>query len=219
MLTRTTENYLKALYYLHQQSPEISITDLGNEMGVSKPTANNMVKRLQEQGWVNYQKYKPLTLNDKGVIEAAIIIRKHRLAEMFLSKVMNFGWEEVHDIAEELEHIKSESFFERMDQILGFPTHDPHGSPIPDKEGNITPHNYQLLTQIKPGAKVEIKALRDSSLTLIGYLNKKDIALGITMEVHDIEKFDNSMILSYGKHSKVVLTETVCNSLYVEVLK
>lgn len=216
MPTQTKENYLKALYYLHQKSTDISITDLGKEMEVSKPTVNDMVKKLQTKGWVKYAKYKPIRLSNQGLREATFIIRKHRLSEMFLNQVMGFGWEEVHDMAEEMEHLQSESFFERMDEILGFPTKDPHGSPIPDKNGNFVKPEYKLLSQMNAGTKVVLKALRESSTEFIKYLNKKEIKLGLKIAIHQLEAFDKSMTVSYGTHSNVVLSYSVCNKLLVE---
>ncbi len=219
MPTQTKENYLKALYYLHQESVDISITDLGKQMDVSKPTVNAMVKKLQEQGWVNYVKYKPIRLTEQGVIQAALIIRRHRLSEMFLKQVMGFGWEEVHDMAEEMEHLKSDLFFDRMDEILGFPTVDPHGSPIPDKNGNFTKPEHKLLSQIEPGRKVVLKALRESSTEFLLYLNKKEINLGLEIEVLHVEPFDQSMSVRYGTQSEVVLSQAVCNKLLVQTVK
>ena len=218
MPTQTKENYLKALYYLHQKDEDISITNLGKELGVSKPTVNDMVKKMQAKGWVKYEKYKPLHLTKQGLKEAAIIIRKHRLSEMFLSKVMGFGWEEVHDMAEEMEHLKSERFFDRMDEILGFPTKDPHGSPIPDKNGNFVKPDYKLLSQVGPGNEVVLRALRESSTDFINYLNNKEIKLGITISIRQVESFDKSMMVSYNNHEDVVLSHTVCNGLLVEQL-
>ena len=116
-------------------------------------------------------KYKPLKLTKQGLKEATLIIRKHRLSEMFLNQVMGFGWEEVHDMAEEMEHLKSESFFDRMDELLGFPKKDPHGSPIPDKNGNFVKPNYKLLSQVNIGKKVALRALRESSTEFINFLN------------------------------------------------
>ena len=141
MPTKTKENYLKAIYFLDLKKNNISITDISLKMNVSKPTTNNMVKKMEEKGWVIYEKYKPIKLTSKGKKLGALIVRKHRLTEMFLSQVMSFGWEEVHDIAEEIEHIHSEIFFDRMDELLGFPTTDPHGSPIPDKKGKFNKPN------------------------------------------------------------------------------
>ncbi|MDE0793757.1 MAG: metal-dependent transcriptional regulator, partial [SAR324 cluster bacterium] len=155
MQTQTNENYLKAIYFLSQENIDVSITELSKKMRVSKPTVNNMVKKMQEKGWLHYEKYKPIKLTVKGKRLGALIVRRHRLTEMFLSQIMGFGWEEVHDIAEEIEHISSTLFFDRMDEILGFPTLDPHGSPIPDKKGKVVAVNYLNLAHIKEGQKVK----------------------------------------------------------------
>lgn len=216
MATQTKENYLKALYHLHKNDPKISITDLGNELEVSKPTANDMVKKLQTAGWVKYTKYKPLELTEKGRKAAALIIRKHRLSEMFLSEIMGFGWEEVHDVAEQIEHIKSDVFFDRMDELLGYPSKDPHGSPIPDKEGNVATSDYVRLAALQPGEKGEVKALRSTSKEFLEYLNKYEIALGTSLTVLEVEAFDKSMVVVYHNHDKEVLSASVCNRLLVE---
>jgi DtxR family Mn-dependent transcriptional regulator len=153
MPTQTKENYLKAAYFLAQKGSDITITDLSKVMEVSTPTVNNMVKKMEKKGWVLYQKYKPILLTDQGHKEAALIVRKHRLAEMYLTQIMGFGWEEVHEIAEEMEHLPTESLFDRMDEILGFPTTDPHGSPIPNKDGVIAIKELINLSELKEGAK------------------------------------------------------------------
>ena len=216
MPTQTIENYLKALYYLHQKDEKISLSHLGEEMGVSKPTANGMVKRLEAKGWIKYEKYKPLQLTDKGLKLAAIIVRKHRLSEMFLTRIMHFGWEEVHDIAEDLEHVDSEIFFDRMDELLGFPGTDPHGSPIPDKDGNFVVTNYKRLSQIEERKKVVLKALKSSSTDFLLFLNKKSLTLGAKITVEQKEEFDKSVTISYGKNKGIVLSDAVCNRLLVE---
>ena len=216
MPTQTKENYLKALYYLHQKSKAISITDLGKEMDVSKPTANDMVKKLQTKGWVKYERYKPLAFTEKGIKEASQIIRKHRLSEMFLTQIMGIGWEKVHEIAEELEHLKSELFFDRMDELLGFPSVDPHGSIIPDKEGNFTKRNLTPLAKVEAGKTFTIKALGDSSVDFLLYLNKKQIHLGLEIKVQEIEPFDNSVTVIYAPVGTRVLSQSVCNRLLVD---
>ncbi len=218
MPTQTKENYLKAIYFINQKSKEISLTELSNKMSVSKPTVNNMVKKMEIKGWLSYEKYKPIKLTPKGKKMGALIVRKHRLTEMFLSQVMGFGWEEVHDIAEEIEHISSNIFFDRMDEILGFPTIDPHGSPIPDKNGNLVKVDYLKLSEINEGQKVKLCGLTNSSQELLLYLNKKKIKLGTELIVYQIEVFDNSFEVSLNDHSKVFLTNEVCQSLLVEEL-
>lgn len=218
MPTQTKENYLKVLYYMNQKSDAISISELSTEMEVSKPTVNDMVKKLQKRGWVIYERYKPLKLSKEGKRMASLVIRKHRLAEMFLFKIMGFGWEEVHDMAEEIEHLKCDKFFDRMDELLGFPTVDPHGSPIPDKDGNFAKPNYKLLSQIQEGQKVVLKALRDSSTDFLLFLNKKEIRLGIEISIHQLEVFDKSLTVSYGDFAEVTLTHSVSNRLLVEIV-
>ncbi len=216
MATQTKENYLKAILFLSKDSEGVSITDLSETMNVSKPTVNSMVKKLQEKDWIKYEKYKPLVLTSKGRKEAGLIIRKHRLSEMFLSKIMGFGWEEVHDIAEEIEHLKSKSLFDRMDEILGFPTKDPHGSPIPDKNGKITPTNFQNLLSVSVGQKIQLRGLTSSSKDLLIYLNKKQIKLGTVFTVLDIEDFDKSFELKLENGNVVNLSHSVSQCLLVE---
>jgi len=216
MPTQTKENYLKAIFSISQQKDSISITELATMMNVSKPTANSMVKKMMEKGWVNYEKYKPISLTKKGEKEAALIVRKHRLAEMFLSKIMDFGWEEVHDIAEEMEHLHSEKLFDRMDEILGFPTSDPHGSPIPKKTGKIEDPKYINLTTLKVGESAKLCGLSNSSKGLLLFLNKKNISLGTVLKIQQIEEFDNSFDILIKDKDSVMLTYDVCKCLLVE---
>jgi DtxR family Mn-dependent transcriptional regulator len=219
MATNVKENYLKAIYYLDREDPNIALSDLSKEMGVSIPTVNSMVKRLQEEKWVVYQKYKPLKLTAKGRKRAALIIRKHRLTEMFLEKFMGFGWEEVHDIAEEIEHVRIEKFFDRMDELLGFPAMDPHGSPIPDKDGNIKPRDFMALSAAKAGEIVRICALKESSQEFLHYLNRQQIKLGTVMEVLRIEEFDKSVQVQLKEQANpMVLSADVSSRLLVDVL-
>lgn len=215
MPTQVNENYLKALYYLHIKNPEISLTELGQVLEVSKPTVNEMVKKMHRQGWLAYEKYKPLKLTVAGKRQAALVIRKHRLSEMFLSEIMGFGWEEVHEMAEEIEHLRTEKLFDRMDELLGFPTTDPHGSPIPDREGNFSKLDYQALSQARVGDKLVIKALRNSASDFLVYLNKKEISLGLEITIDQVEVFDKSLIVSYGTHKNIVLSHSVASCLLV----
>lgn len=218
MATQTKENYLKAIYFLDQKTEKVSITALGQEMNVSKPTVNNMIKKLDAQGWIKYEKYKPIQLTQEGKLAAAMIIRKHRLTEMFLVKIMGFGWEEVHDIAEEVEHLKAQTFFDRMDEILGFPTTDPHGSPIPDREGNVRSSNLIQLSQVEAGQVAELKAIGDSSVDLLLLLNEKEVSLGTQFSISKIEAFDKTMYVTYGDKKTQTLSHEVCKRLMVELV-
>ena len=215
MPTQTKENYLKAIFSISQEKNVVTISELAQLMGVSKPTVNSMVKKMKEKEWIIYEKYKPLKLTSKGKKVAALIIRKHRLTEMFLATIMDFGWEEVHEIAEEMEHLQSTKLFDRMDEILGFPTKDPHGSPIPDKSGKIANPNYLNLTVLKIGESGKLCGITNSSRELLMYLNKKKIKLGSILKVREIEEYDKSTEVLIAKGSTVVLTQNVCKCLLV----
>lgn len=218
MPTQTKENYLKAIYFLESRNQKVTITELGKEMDVSKPTVNNMIKKLTANGWIKYEKYKPIKLTKRGKIDASLIIRKHRLTEMFLVKIMGFGWEEVHDIAEEMEHLKTESLFDRMDEILGYPSTDPHGSPIPNKQGEYHRESYKIMSSISVGKEVILKAVGDSSVSLLTMLNDKDITLGTRFEIIRIEDFDKTMTVNYADRQNVSLSHEVTKRLLVEVV-
>jgi len=214
--TTEKENYLKALYKFEEKSKEVSVTALSEYFKVSKSTVSNMIKKLVKMGFVDTQPYKAILLTDLGRTKAIEIISKHRLIELYLVKEMHFELDEVHDIAEEIEHINSNLFFDRMDEILGFPTLDPHGSPIPDKNGKVLKVNYLNLSTIKPGQKVRLCGLENSSKDLLLYLNKKKIKLGSVLSILHIEKFDNSFEILLENNSTILLTFDVCLSLLVE---
>ena len=196
MPTLAEENYLKTLFHLSEKNGDVSISELSLALEVSKPTANSMVKNLGAKGLVAYEKYKPLVLTGKGKKAAALILRKHRLTEMYLVEKMGFGWEEVHEIAEQVEHIESPIFFDRMDELMNHPTVDPHGSPIPDKEGNIEALGYKRLNECRPGVEVILSALSGTSKEFLEFLDSRGLALGTRMKVVSISGFDGSMMVS-----------------------
>jgi len=216
MASQAEENYLKALFVLTEKNGEAAISALSNTLNVSTPTANSMVKNLHEQGLVHYEKYKPLSLTAKGKKEAALVIRKHRLTEMNLVEKMGFGWEMVHGIAEQIEHIKSPVFFDRMDELMGHPTIDPHGSPIPDKNGKVNIKQYKKLSDCIAGDSVILVALTHSSEDFLKFLNDKNLKLGLKINVDSIEAFDGSMSISYQNNKREMLSAKVCESLLVD---
>jgi DtxR family Mn-dependent transcriptional regulator len=216
MASQTEENYLKALLHLVNEQGEISVTELSKRLKISSPTANSMIKKLAVKGWVNYKKYKPLSLTPKGKKRAALIIRKHRLTEMFLVEKMKLGWEQVHPIAEQIEHVDSDLFFNRMDEILGFPSVDPHGSPIPDKNGDIKWKSYDKLSDCKAGDKVVLSGLMNSSTDFLAYLNTKELGLGTELTIESVEAFDQNMSVKYGVDKHEVFSKVVCDNLLIE---
>lgn len=215
MSTPTEENYLKALLALSGAEGKVSVSDLSKSLGVSTPSANSMVRKLSERGLVDYQKYKPLKLTKTGRKAAALIVRKHRLTEMFLVEKMGFGWEEVHAIAEQIEHVDSPGFFTRMDELMGHPTVDPHGSPIPDAEGNITANNRRRLSECGAGETVTVLGLDHDSNEFLHFLNDRDLGLGTTLQIHHREAFDGSLTLSYLGHDRVTFSKVVGDRILV----
>ena len=214
--TFTEENYLKTLYILASGRGEVNVNELSKELGIKMPTVTSMMKKLAEKKFVLYESYKPLRLTEKGKKEAGLIIRKHRLTEMFLVEKMKFGWEEVHDIAEQIEHIRSPEFFEKMDELLGYPKMDPHGSPIPDRNGKMTWKTYDKLSDCKAGETVWLSAVINTSSEFLKFLNSRDMHLGLKMKIRSVEAFDSSMVLSYGKRNSEQISQQVSERLLVE---
>ena len=218
MHSLTEENYLKALFNLSNKKGEVSVNELSKRLEIKMPTVNSMMKKLAEKKLVFYESYKPLRLTEKGKKEAGLVIRKHRLTEMFLVQKMGFGWEEVHEIAEQIEHLQSSLFFEKMDALLGYPTVDPHGSPIPDKSGKIDLKHYEKLSDCKAGETVILAAVIHTTDEFLKFLNTRELHLGLKMKIKSVEIFDGTMVVSYNKRSSETLSHTVCERLLVERL-
>lgn len=210
------ENYLKALFNLANDTGEVNVNELSKSLDIKMPTVTSMMKKLSNKKLVHYESYKPLRLTQKGKEEAGIIIRKHRLTEMFLVEKMKFGWEEVHDIAEQLEHVQSPVFFEKMDELLNFPKIDPHGSPIPDKNGKMIWKEYSKLSDCKVGERVRLVAVINTSSDFLKYLNKREMRLGLEMKIKAIEVFDKSFVVTYDNHQNETLSQLVCERLLIE---
>lgn len=218
MHSLTEENYLKALFNLSNTKGEVSVNELSKRLEIKMPTVNSMMKRLADKKLVFYESYKPLRLTEKGKKEAGLVIRKHRLTEMFLVQKMGFGWEEVHEIAEQIEHLQSSLFFEKMDALLGYPTVDPHGSPIPDKSGKIDLKHYEKLSDCKAGETVILAAVIHTTDEFLKFLNSRELQLGLKMKIKSVEIFDGTMVVSYNKRSSETLSHTVCERLLMERL-
>ncbi|WP_070137912.1 metal-dependent transcriptional regulator [Crocinitomix algicola] len=209
------ENYLKALYTLANANGEVNVNDLSIHLSIKKPTVTSMMKKLAAKSLVHYESYKPLRLTEDGKREAALILRKHRLTEMFLVEKMGFGWEEVHEIAEQVEHVKAPKFFEKMDELLNYPSFDPHGSPIPNSNGEIKEEKYLHLSDCATGDTVKVKAVAHSSNEFLTFLNRREIKLGLEIYIESIESFDASMRVKVNDEIQS-LSHTVCERLLVE---
>ena len=216
MISLTEENYLKAIFHLRNEDNTVTVNELSKFLNVKMPSVNNMMKKFAQKNWVIYESYKPLIVTQEGNKEAALIVRKHRLTEMFLVEKMNFGWENVHEIAEQLEHVHSEMFFDKMDEILKHPKFDPHGEPIPDKDGNIHAQDLKKLSNCKVGSKVIFSSVTVSDDEFLSYLNSKKLELGKKLEILEIEKYDQSMIILKDDKNTITLSKMVCDKMLVK---
>ena len=216
MKSLSEENYLKAIFHLIDDKNTFTVNELSRLLGIKMPSVNSMMKKFVQKNWVIYESYKPIILTDLGKKEAALIVRKHRLTEMFLVHKMGFGWEAVHQIAEQLEHIHSELFFDKMDELLNYPKIDPHGEPIPDKDGNIIQQNLMKLSECKTGDEVALASVTESSDSFLTYLSQRELQLNTKIKILKVEAYDHSMSISFGIGKKETLSKMVCDKILVE---
>jgi DtxR family transcriptional regulator, Mn-dependent transcriptional regulator len=217
-MTYSEENYIKVIYHLSLVSPKgINTNAIAGMIESKASSVTDMVKKLAEKELVDYQKYQGVTLTQKGLHAAKMIVRKHRLWEVFLVEKLDFTWDEVHDLAEELEHIKSEKLINRLDEFLGFPKEDPHGDPIPDRYGQMIKVEKQLLSEVSLNKKVMCLGVKDSSPSFLQYLDKHQISLGSEIEIINKEAFDMSLtILMNGK--EILISNKIAGNLFVKVM-
>ncbi|RAV97874.1 metal-dependent transcriptional regulator [Pseudochryseolinea flava] len=212
----TEENYIKSIYSLSLEAGEVTVSELAKKLNVKLPTVNSMIKKLAAKKVVSYAPYQGIKMTEKGKKEALSIIRKHRLAELFLVKVMGLGWEEVHDIAEQLEHVESERFYNRIDEMLGKPKVDPHGEPIPDVNGKIHSKNRLAVSQMKEGTSGKISAVSNDEKSFLDHLNAKGIQIGDLITLKKRESFDGSVLIITKAKKETMLTHQVAERIWVE---
>ncbi|MFS4417303.1 metal-dependent transcriptional regulator [Maribacter sp. 2307ULW6-5] len=216
MFTTSEENYLKAIFHLQEEEDGgISTSSLSEKLVTKAASVTEMVKRLAEKKLVNYQKYYGVQLTEEGRKHALLIIRKHRLWEYFLVERLNFDWDEVHDVAEQLEHIKSPKLVEELDVYLGRPEYDPHGDPIPNAQGELPRAARRKLSQLKEGESGICKGFNDNSSAFLQYVAKHDIGLETPIKVLNIESFDESMTVLVGQRT-LSLSKTATENIYME---
>lgn len=218
-MTYSEENYLKIIYHLSANAPKGSITTnaIAAEMESKPSSVTDMVQKLADKGLVDYKKYQGVSLTDQGRFTALMIVRKHRLWEVFMLEKLDFSWDEVHDVAEQLEHIKSEKLINKLEEFLGFPTEDPHGDPIPDRNGKLPKMDKKLLSEIAVGKKVICVGVKDSSPPFLQYLDKQQIALGSALEVVAKEDFDLSVQLRVNGRD-VAVSNKIASNLFVKTI-
>ena len=216
MESLTEENYIKALLSLTGESGEVGVSALAKKLEIKMSTVTSMMKKLAKKKLVYHEPYRPLRLTEKGTREALEIIRKHRLIELFLVVKMGFRWHEVHDIAEQIEHLHAPHFFARMDKILGFPKIDPHGEAIPDRDGKIQRVQYQRLSSCKAGDVVALRSVADASTEFLKYLSSRRLYLGLKIVIRSVEPLDRSVLIAYSKRRRETLSHTICDRILVE---
>ena len=218
MVTHSEENYLKAIFHLSKQDNQaVSTNAIARKMETKASSATDMIKKLSEKDFVAYQKYRGVKLTNNGRLAAAAVIRKHRLWEVFLVDKLHFSWDEVHDVAEQLEHIKSEKLTQELDSFLDYPTKDPHGDPIPDSKGKIPSTKKLLLAKVNHSQSCICIGVKDSSSEFLQYLDKYNIALGTNIDVLSKESYDESMTVKINNIKRLISKE-VAQNLFVKTI-
>lgn len=215
-MTISEENYIKVIYHLSLVSPKgVNTNAIAGMLDTKASSVTDMLKKLSDKELVSYQKYQGVTLTESGFLSAKMIVRKHRLWEVFLVDKLNFSWDEVHEIAEELEHIKSEALINKLDEFLEFPDFDPHGDPIPNANGVIKKVNKLLLSEAVLNTEYKCVGVKDSSSDFLKYLDKQKIALGSKIKVKEKESFDDTLLVEIDSR-ELTLSNKIANNLYVK---
>jgi DtxR family Mn-dependent transcriptional regulator len=218
MISLTEEDYLKAIYKLYRiKDKPVSTNAIAEVLEIKPSSVTDMIKKLSAKEFLKYEKYKGVSITEKGKKKALQIIRKHRLWEVFLVEKLNFKWDEIHVIAEQLEHIDSDELVNKLEAYLNYPKFDPHGDPIPDKHGNITHHKDFTVFDLDLGDKAVILGLKTDNADLLQFLDNNQIKLQDTIQIESKNKFDNSVGIFINGNS-INLTEKVAKSIYVKKL-
>lgn len=217
MISFTEENYLKIIYKLSTETDNEISTNSVAELTLTKAASvTDMLRKLSEKQLVSYQKYQGVRLTEKGQKVALQVIRKHRLWEVFLVRNLGFNWDEVHEIAEELEHINSEELVQRLDEFLGFPQCDPHGDPIPDQNGRMPELGYKNLSEMEENQSVVMMGVAQHSTNFLQYLAKIGLNLGVVIRVEEINNFDKSLTIKIAGSKQNFISHEVAKNLLVK---
>lgn len=218
-LTISEENYLKALFKLSQDGRErISTNAIAKEMTTAAASVTDMIQRLADKGLIDYEKYKGSLLSPDGQKLAMKLVRKHRLWEVFLHDKLNFGWDEVHDMAEQLEHIQSSELTDRLDQFLGFPKFDPHGDPIPSAAGTFTLRQQTLLSKMNEDDHGIIVGVKEHSPDFLQLLEKQGLLLGRRVHVFAKQPFDQSMDIHLDNGADITISHHVAQNVFIKII-
>ena len=214
-LTQSEENYLKSIYHLQQGQEAVSTNAVADLLQTRAASVTDMLKKLNAKKLLHYKPYHGFYLSAEGKKIATNIIRRHRLWEVFLAQKLKFGWDEVHSLAEELEHVSSKILIDKLDAYLGFPLFDPHGDPIPDHKGKLTLTDQINLTDLPEGELAQIISVTDQSKVMLDELTEKNIALGTRIEIKKRSPFDQSLQVKI-KNKHITLTTQLARHLFVK---
>jgi len=212
------ENYIKSIYHLQQADENVSTNALADRLKTKPASITDMLKKLQGKGLINYNKYKGFRLSKEGNKAALIIIRRHRLWEYFLVDQLQFNWEDVHEVAEQLEHVSSRKLVDKLDAFLGHPRFDPHGDPIPDSNGRINARHQMPLLSLPLNTAAVITSVTSQSSDLLTFLSSRKIKLGTKLEVRRRLDFDNSLEVKIKNRQSLHISEQVANAIQVNPL-
>ncbi|MFL5731285.1 MAG: metal-dependent transcriptional regulator [Cytophagaceae bacterium] len=216
MLSLAEENYLKAIYHLSDHGKSGVSTNSISDLLKTKPASvSDMLKKLSQKEVINYIKYQGVTLTETGKKMALQVIRKHRLWEVFLVQKLNFNWDEVHELAEQLEHIQSKLLIDRLDEFLGHPSYDPHGDPIPDESGHIKAKKQIPISEAKPGVGGSVVGLKETSPLFLQYLDKAGIYIGARIRIIDRMEFDQSTEIQIDNKKTFVISSEVAKNIFI----
>jgi DtxR family Mn-dependent transcriptional regulator len=216
-ISHTEENYLKAIFKIVEKTGKPASTNaISKEMKTSAASVTDMLKRLADKALIHYQPYRGVKLTDNGAEISTLLIRKHRMWEVFLVDKLHFSWDEVHEIAEQLEHIKSPELIKRLDHFLGYPKFDPHGDPIPDADGNFTERKQVLLSEMEVGVKGTVVGVQEHSPVFLQYLDQLKMGLGAQIEVLDRFEFDESVQVQLNGVKTIMLSSKVSQNVFVQ---
>jgi DtxR family transcriptional regulator, Mn-dependent transcriptional regulator len=216
MLSFTEENYLKAIYHLSSGGQKSVLTnEVADAMNTKPASVTDMIKKLSAKKLISYEKYYGVTITKQGKSDALSIIRKHRLWETFLVEKLRFSWDEVHEVAEQLEHIQSTLLIEKLDEFLGFPVADPHGHPIPDKNGKIVEQTHKPLSETLHNKKTTLRSVKRGSPSFLQYLSKIGVYIGAKLTILEKTEFDGSLEILIDGSRKVFISRDAAENLLV----
>ena len=217
MLNYTTseENYIKAIYHLQKVDGMVTTNELAAELQTKPASITDMMKKLKVKKLLNYQPYQGFRLTADGTKVALGIIRRHRLWEFFLAEKLKFTWDEVHEVAEDLEHVSNKKLIDKLDEYLGFPRVDPHGDPIPDANGKIEISKKICITELAVNTVSTVASVSDHSSEILELLEHKKIAIGTKVEVKKKFEFDNSLEIKINRQPVITISEQLAKNIFV----